>query len=186
MTGVAAADLEKSISTSKVVVGLLRDEQLGVDTPCEEWSVADLLGHLVDMLAMYGTAFGSVQPEPGQSDAPGVTGFAERFTAASTRLLEAVNTVDPDSSVSVPFGTVPVGVATRLATVEVLVHGWDLAKATGQPYGCDHAVAERALGFSASALGDVPPDRSPFAAPVPVEDDAPAVDRLAALLGRHP
>lgn len=186
MTHVTEADLRESMRTTGAVVGLLHDEQLGLGTPCEAWSVAELLDHLVGGLVRYGTAFGSVQPEPARDDPFGVTETVEWYDAASKRLLEAVRTAGPDRLVTVPFGTVPAGVATGLATVEVLVHGWDLAKATGQPYGSDPAVAERALEFTASALGAVPADRTPFASPVPVEDSAPAIDRLAALLGRQP
>lgn len=186
MTSSAEADLRESISTTEVVIRLLHDEQLGLGTPCEAWSVADLLDHLIGMLVRYGTAFGSAQPEPERGDSPSAIESVDRYTAASARLVDAVRTAGPDRSVTVPFGTVPGAVASRLATVEVLVHGWDLAKAAGQSYGCDPGIAERALTFSASALGDVPADRSPFASPVPVEDDMPAIDRLAGLLGRHP
>jgi uncharacterized protein (TIGR03086 family) len=186
MTQVTGADLEQAMRTTGTVVGQLGDDQLGLSTPCEAWSVTDLLDHLIGMLVRYGTAFEAAVPEPTRGDDSGLEETVEWYAAASSRLLEAVRTADPDRLVTVPFGTVPPGVATGLATVELLVHGWDLAMATGQPYQPDPAVAERALGFSASALAGVPPDRSPFASPVPIDDSAPGIDRLAALLGRRP
>ena len=71
---------------------------------------------------------------------------------------------------------------------ELVVHGWDLAVATGQPYDADAASIEVALGF-------VGPFSEPEAAQqregvfgpvVPVPDGAPALDRLIGLAGRDP
>jgi len=69
--------------------------------------------------------------------------------------------------------------------VEVLVHGWDLARATGQPTAFPDDVAERALARSRRRLTARPQGTgAPFAAEVQVPHDAPAVDRLAGFLGR--
>ena len=81
--------------------------------------------------------------------------------------------------------TVPAAVALHLRLTELLVHGWDLAIATGQPtVGLPEDVAEQELAFSRHQLTQLPPGRMPFAPPQPVDQDAPAIDRLAALLGR--
>jgi len=69
--------------------------------------------------------------------------------------------------------------------VENLVHGWDLARATGQPGWIPDDVAGRALAWSREQLTSRPEGPgAPFAAEVPVPPDAPAVDRLAGFLGR--
>jgi uncharacterized protein (TIGR03086 family) len=88
-------------------------------------------------------------------------------------------------TVEVPFGTVPGAVAVHLRLTEVLVHGWDLAQATGQALAFPENLAEQELAFSRDALGALPPGRSPFAPPTPAPDTAPAIDRLAACLGRR-
>jgi uncharacterized protein (TIGR03086 family) len=86
---------------------------------------------------------------------------------------------------TVPFGPVPGIVALHLRVTEVLVHGWDLARAIQQPASFPSELAEHELTFSRDKLGEIPPSRSPFAPPQPVADDAPAIDRLAACLGRN-
>jgi uncharacterized protein (TIGR03086 family) len=69
--------------------------------------------------------------------------------------------------------------------VENLVHGWDLARASGQPTDFPHDVAERALTRSRRRLTTRPEGPgAPFAAEMPVPADAPAADRLAGWLGR--
>jgi uncharacterized protein (TIGR03086 family) len=86
--------------------------------------------------------------------------------------------------VTVPFGTVPGVVALHLRLTEILVHGWDLAHATGQTATFPDDLVEQELDFTRGKLADVPSNRSPFAPPQEVADDAPALDRLAACLGR--
>ena len=84
---------------------------------------------------------------------------------------------------TVPFGTVPGVVALHLRITEALVHGWDLARATGQVLARDDDLVEQELAFSAAAL-DSPAARR--ASPRPAgPGGAPALDRLAALLGRE-
>jgi uncharacterized protein (TIGR03086 family) len=89
-------------------------------------------------------------------------------------------------TVTLPAGTVPGAVAAHLRTTEALVHGWDLARATGLPYDVPEDLAEGELAFSGPLIGRIPPERRPFAPSKPVPEDAPAIDRLAALLGRDP
>jgi uncharacterized protein (TIGR03086 family) len=74
----------------------------------------------------------------------------------------------------------------HLRVVETLVHGWDLARATGRQLAVPEELAVAELTFSRGLLGRLPAGRTPFAPAQPVADDAPALDRLAALLGRTP
>jgi len=71
---------------------------------------------------------------------------------------------------TVPFGTVPGMVALHLRITEVLVHGWDLARAIGELATFPDDLAEQELTFGRGRLADVPPDRSPFAPPQPLAE----------------
>jgi uncharacterized protein (TIGR03086 family) len=86
--------------------------------------------------------------------------------------------------VTIPAGTLPGVVACELRVVEALVHGWDLARATGLPLDFPADLVEESIAFSRVQLGRLPADRTPFGPSQPVADDAPPLDRLAALLGR--
>jgi uncharacterized protein (TIGR03086 family) len=70
-------------------------------------------------------------------------------------------------------------------TAELAVHTWDLARAIGHSPHLDPEVAERGLAFMSSALTPEVRGES-FGPPVPVADDAPVYDRLAAFAGRTP
>ncbi|HEX2074376.1 MAG TPA: TIGR03086 family metal-binding protein, partial [Geodermatophilus sp.] len=81
----------------------------------------------------------------------------------------------------------PAGAIGLVALNEVLVHGWDLAVATGQGYRADPASAEACLQFAAGVAADAPEGREGlFGPPVPVPDDAPVLHRLLGLTGRDP
>jgi uncharacterized protein (TIGR03086 family) len=88
--------------------------------------------------------------------------------------------------VEVPFGQVSGVVALHLRITEMLVHGWDIADATGQNAAFDEAVAGQELEFCRGAVGAIAPERRPFGPAQEAPADATAIERLAALLGRTP
>ena len=108
------------------------------------------------------------------------------FDIAGQLLLQAFSAPEAMSRmITVPFGTIPGAVALHLRIVEMLVHGWDLAAATGAQVDFPDDLAEQEIVFSEQNLSRVPPGRRRFADPQAAADGAPAVDRLAALLGRE-
>jgi uncharacterized protein (TIGR03086 family) len=80
----------------------------------------------------------------------------------------------------------PAPAMAAVALDELVVHGWDLAVATGQPYPVSDADAVVCISF-AGAVGESPSERAGLYGPrVPVPADAPAFDRLLGLTGRDP
>ncbi|WP_147915257.1 TIGR03086 family metal-binding protein [Ruania zhangjianzhongii] len=188
-------------ATEEIVTGIDAD-QWSADTVCTGWNVGELLDHLVAGNHQFIAALGGEQAVDTSSDealeaaSAGQTAAAGdldddpvaayRLSAAGLQRAIAVPGV-LDQLVTVPFGTVPGAVALHLRLTEILVHGWDLAQATGQPttdFPADIAVVE--LAFSKDALKEIPTGESPFDSPQPVAASAPAIDQLAALLGRRP
>jgi uncharacterized protein (TIGR03086 family) len=74
-----------------------------------------------------------------------------------------------------------------VAINEVVVHGWDIAAATGHDYACQNGLVEAAFDFVRSAVAQNP-EGTPglFGPPVDVPDSAPLLDRLIGLTGRDP
>ncbi len=108
------------------------------------------------------------------------------FDIAGQLLLQAFSTPDAMTRmITVPFGTIPGAVALNLRIIEMLVHGRDIAVATGAAVQFPEDLAEQEIVFSQQNLSRVPPGRRRFADPQSVPDGAPAIDRLAALLGRE-
>ncbi|HWG74657.1 MAG TPA: TIGR03086 family metal-binding protein [Acidimicrobiales bacterium] len=171
----------------RLIVGI-RPDQWAAATPCPAWTVRDLVAHLVAGNRLFIGALGGEAPDPsgaGAPDASAPAALVEGYRATVGPLLKAFAAPGVlQRMVSVPFGTVPGIVALHLRITETLVHGWDLARATGQDARFPDDLVEQELAFTKPKLDAIPPDRSPFAPAKPIANDAPALDRLAAMLGR--
>ncbi|SDE49661.1 TIGR03086 family metal-binding protein [Rhodococcus tukisamuensis] len=177
-------DLIGAVAITDTIVAGVREGQWSGETPCQSWSTGDVARHLVESLTRYADAFGAA---PDETAGGANAGQLEAYRRAAARLVAGVSAPGAaDKTVTVPFGTVPAAVALGLGAVEVLVHGWDIATASGQDVEWDDGIAERAWHFSVAAVGSIPDGRSPFAPPQPVAPTAPPIDRLVALLGRTP
>lgn len=190
MTSTGVDRLAAALEVTVPLVAAVREEQWSAATPCSEWSVHDLVNHVVAGNLMFATALrGGQLPPPGsagpwagdQLGAQPVAAFRDSADAVVTAFAQPGVMERP---VTVPFGTVPGVVALHLRLTEILVHGWDLARATGQTVTFPEDLVEQELDFTRGKLADVPSNRSPFAPSQAVADDAPALDRLAACLGR--
>jgi len=79
----------------------------------------------------------------------------------------------------------PAEVGGLVALTEVVIHGWDVASATGQTYDVDAETADAVLPHVSESAAEGPIEGL-FGAAVPVADDAPVLDRIVALSGRAP
>jgi uncharacterized protein (TIGR03086 family) len=181
VTTVDTGPLEAGLEVTGSILDGIAADQWDLPSPCTEWSVRQVAEHLTGGNDLFTRALGGVVP-PSPS---GAEGIARAYHESAERLLSAFRQPGVmEKAVQVPFGTVPGAVALGLRLTEVLVHGWDLARATGQTPRFPEGAAEQALSFTQPMLQRIPPDRKPFAPPQPVDEDAPAIDRLAARLGR--
>jgi uncharacterized protein (TIGR03086 family) len=150
-------------------------------TPCEDWSVRDLVRHAVDTQGMFlgfvGREAGAI---PSVDDDP-----VAAWTAA--RASVQVDLDDPEHATTEFtgfFGTSTFEAAVdRFLNSDLVIHRWDLARATGQDETIDPGDAERVLE-GARAFGDA--FRSPGACgpEIPVPDDADAQTRVLGFYGR--
>ncbi|GGP59269.1 TIGR03086 family metal-binding protein [Streptomyces melanogenes] len=179
---------------ARAVAGLLagvRDEQLGAPTPCPKYSVRELLGHLAGLTAAF-TSAAAKKSGPETATDPGSvtpvlpedwrTGLPGRLDA----LAEAWRAPEAWAGDTQAGGiTFPAAIAGVVALDELVVHGWDLARATKQPYDPGAASLEVVHGFLDASRDDAL--RAPAFGPVvEVPQDAPLLDRVVGLSGRDP
>lgn len=159
-------------------------------TPCSEFSVADLMGHLVGVfrrIDLIGQRQGASGILPNVADVPLVDTGGELAV-----LVERIAESWSDDSLlgdilTLPFGQVPGAVAAGMYTSELLTHSWDLAVATGQEVDWPVPLVEGALlGMRMGLPAEPRGDEIPFGEVVPVADDAPAIEGLVAWVGRDP
>lgn len=180
-------ELARVLDATGRLVAAVRDEQWTGSTPCTDWNVRELVGHMVGGNVIFARLIGgdaSSSEEARPADPLGDDPLAAYRAAADEMLAAFGRPGSLERMVALPFGLVPGAVGVRLRLVEMLAHGWDLARATGQDADYPDDLVRPALEFTLRTLGDIPPERKPFAPPQPVPDDAPAIDRLAAVLGR--
>lgn len=180
-------------ATATVVAGI-SDEQLAGATPCPAYSVADLLDHVAGLCLAF-TA--SATKERIEDAAPSADGsnlpsdWRSVIPARLTALSDAWHTTPGAYDGMTQAGPIdlPAPVAAQVALNEVVVHGWDLAVATGRPYDADPAAVavctEFVTSFEPPADGPAD-DGGLFGPPVTPAPDASALDRLVAAAGRHP
>ena len=183
--------LARALDLTGDLVAGVHPQQWTNGTPCTDWTVQELVNHLVGGHRLFAGLLGGA-PSPSlaeQQRMQDVDQLGEdpvtAYRGAADALLAAF---DPpgvlERTVTLPIGPLPGLAALQLRITETLVHGWDLAQATDQPTRVPDELAEPALAFTRQALPGLPPGRRPFAPPQPVDASAPAIDRLVALLGR--
>jgi uncharacterized protein (TIGR03086 family) len=182
--------LDSVHATMQPLVAAVGSDQWSAPTPCAEWDVRALLTHVVGGNRLFAAALRGVPLEQARQALAGDPLGADPAAAYADSAAEVGAAFRADraleQSVTIPFGTVPATVALHLRIAEVLVHGWDLARATGRTVAFPDDVVEQEIAFSQEFLPRVPPNREPFGRSRPVADDAPPLDRLVALLGRDP
>ncbi|MBI5338497.1 MAG: TIGR03086 family protein [Mycolicibacterium rufum] len=166
------------------------DEHLPGRTPCADMSVAALVSHLGGLAAAFTAAadkqYGELTDNPPEVSEDLETdwraAYPDRLQAMAAAWREPSAWEGMSRAGGVDF---PADVGGLIALTEVVVHGWDLARATGQPYSVDDTVLEAVLPH-VTTFAEGPPVEGLFDAPVPVADEAPLLDRVVALTGRDP
>lgn len=167
------------------------DTRLTAPTPCPGVTVGALLAHVEGLAVAFRDAArkelgATTDTAPSVESGVLADGWRSRLPSALDEMVAAWRSPDAWQGMT-RAGSVdlPGEVAGRVALNELVLHGWDLARSTGQPYGAEEAHLRNTLALLAD-LGDDPPATSPFGPPVPVADDAPLVDRAVARSGRSP
>ena len=170
------------------LIAAVRPDQFGSPTPCPDFDVRTLIGHLVATTERARVIGAGGSPSDVPLVVPNIPDDAagEAFAASAARVWEVW---DDDTrltaSVQVPWGTVPGAEALWGYLNEALVHGYDLAVATGQPAEADPAVAAPVLDRIAGILpGGFRGGPVPFAAVVEPAAGAGPTERLANWSGR--
>jgi uncharacterized protein (TIGR03086 family) len=165
------------------VLANVSPNQLDAPTPCSEWTINDLIDHVLGGNEHVGIWSGGNEEPPARPDD---VVAAHRATAAAAQEVFA----RPDgmsTKFKLPFGEIPGQVFIGMRTSDVLTHAWDLAAATGQSTDLDPELAAEQLA-AVRARGFVSPEfrgsGKPFGDEQPCSSERPPADQLAAFLGR--
>lgn len=183
-------DLAPACARTGDVLRNVTDEQLDGATPCERMSLRDLVVHVGGLALAFTAAarkeFGELTDTPPVEGAPLDEDWRTAYPARLAELAAAWRDPAAWEGMSRAGGVdFPGEVGGMIALTEVVIHGWDIAVATGQEYDVDPATLDAVLPHVAAIAAEGPTEGL-FGPAVPVADDAPALDRVIALSGRDP
>ncbi|PWI19166.1 TIGR03086 family protein [Streptomyces sp. Act143] len=168
------------------------DEQLAAGTPCPAYAVHHLLGHVLGLSAAFRDAarkdLGATTDTPPTAAIPDIgPGWREALPKVLAELADAWRDPAAWTGMTRAGGVdLPGEVGGAVAADELVIHGWDLAVATGQRYEPDPAALQATYAFLLAAAQDPSRGGGIFGPVVPVADDAPLLDRTLGLSGRDP
>ncbi|MFF4324181.1 TIGR03086 family metal-binding protein [Streptomyces sp. NPDC001568] len=192
MTGTKTLDLGPQARIVARLAAGVPDARLGDPTPCPAYALGDLLGHLAGLCVAFRDAarkdFGpTTDTDPG-SGVPSLSAdWREELPRVLDELAEAWRDPAAWSGMTRAGGVdLPGDIAAAVAADELVVHGWDLARATGQEYEPDQAALRASHAFLLAAAEEDDRGGGIFGPVVPVPDEAPLLDRAVGLSGRDP
>ena len=174
---------------TRVVTGAAETAALGQQTPCPDWDLRALLNHTI-----LWTAYSAERRAHGESvaedlmskDFTAEPGYAEAYQAQISRAVRAWS--DPEAWAgdrNVMGSAMPAADIAAMLIMEMVLHGWDIARATGQEYHADEALAQ-AVDETVQAQAELLRKYQGFADAVEAGPVATTFDRALALSGRDP
>jgi uncharacterized protein (TIGR03086 family) len=181
--------LADSLDRTGALIAGAPPDTMDAPTPCTSWDVERLIAHIVqDLRHFTATASGE---ERDSSRAENGDAGARAYDKAARELVEAWRQGGVEGrTLHVRMGDFPATWAVSQQTADVIVHGWDVAKATGQRASFDPDVTLATLEWAKQNLkpefrGGEESGKA-FGEVVQVSDEQPPIDRLVGWFGRDP
>jgi uncharacterized protein (TIGR03086 family) len=189
-----APDLTPAAERLADLVLKVPDSQLSEPTPCPEYTLGDLLDHVGGFARAFTAAATKASGDEVEAPRPGDAarledGWRTRIARDLRGLAEAWRDPQAWTGMTKVGGVeVPGEVAGVIGLDELVVHGWDVARASRMPFDCDAASLKGIMSFVAldSPMGQMARENGIFGPPVEVPDASPLLDRVIALTGRQP
>lgn len=174
-----------AIESTRLRVAALTETDLDRPSTCSGWDVRGVLSHLVGGNIRFAQALrGEPAHWPSRDAEPITEALAQFDTTTATMAAAVAGITDPKRPTLLPAGEPPAAFAVGVHGADMLVHGWDLAIATGQDTGLDPELCLLAIGV----IEQYPPSfwgtGRFFAERLDADDQAGPQDRLLALTGR--
>jgi uncharacterized protein (TIGR03086 family) len=177
---------EHAAEAARIAKGITAD-QLSAPTPCAEFDTRALVNHWVCWTS-YGLEHRALRKQlPDELTGRDFTAdpdWAEAYAAQLDQALAAWT--DPaawEGEIDLGGMAMPADAVIGMYVAELALHGWDLARATGQEYRCSEAAAELLLAV-VRENAEMFRQYQGFAEATQVVDGAPAFERAVALSGR--
>ena len=186
-------DIRPACAQMAGLVALVPDDALDAPTPCAGMTVGELVGHVIGFAEVFTLSarkdlgpMTATPPQPGDADL--VAGWQQRAAEHLSALGDAWQEEDAWQGMTQAGGVdLPGAAAGRVVLDELIVHGWDLARATGQPFQPDEGHVQEVEGMVGELRGDHTGEIPGLFGPVVATPaDATPLERVLGLTGRDP
>ncbi|MGW2562857.1 TIGR03086 family metal-binding protein [Streptomyces sp. NPDC001514] len=177
--------LEATTARAVPVVRGVTAERLGAPTPCADYDVRALINHLLHVIVNFQAL--AAKKESDFSTTPdriAAGAWQDFFEEETTALVEAWAEPGAEEGTSGSLG-LPARTVGNMVLLDMTVHVWDLARATGQSYEPDPGVVAE-LGPAVEEMAPMAQEYGAFGKPVSVPEGASPFERLLATTGRDP
>ena len=172
---------EATLNVLQQVLHTIAADDMSRQTPCTEFDVRQLTGHLRNSIVVIGGAVDAELPPHDETES------AERQIIAAARpALDAWHRHGVNGMVMVGPNEAPAAVMAGVLSIEFLVHAWDYAMATDRDVNATDSLAEYVLDRAREIITPEGRPNVGFHPPVDVPADASALDQLIAFTGRDP
>jgi uncharacterized protein (TIGR03086 family) len=169
---------DATLAVCQNVLRAIGEDDLNRNTPCSEFTVGQLADHLIGSLVGLGSMAGAIVT-------PAETGAVEsRVAFAAQQTLEAWQQHGLEGTVKRGEQDMPAGLAANILSLELLIHAWDFAVATGQQVTVSDEVSHYVLELARQIISPQARQGGSFADAVDLGPDADILNRLIAFTGR--
>jgi uncharacterized protein (TIGR03086 family) len=180
----ATALLAGAIGYALGTCAVIAPGEMSLPTPCAEWDLRTLVGHLSDSMADLEATIRTGRLDPGTEHPPAPDDLTEVLRDQAAELLcTCYEGCGPGRFVLVGGLPLSAGIVACTGAVEIAVHGWDVSVARGHARPIPPGLATRMLSLSPLLVAV---REGLFAEPVEVSPEASPCDRLVGYLGRVP
>ena len=131
--GSPISQLDRALGAVGELVGNIRPEQWSAATPCADWTVRQIVNHLIGMNLVFAAILAG-EPPPSRVDDTSDDELGRAYGESAAALVAAFEQPGVlDRSFDGPLGAVSGMDRLQIRLYDLLAHGWDLARATGQP-----------------------------------------------------
>ena len=173
---------EKATAHAADLLDGVRADQLQLPTPCDDWSVQELIDHMNGSMAYLLAAL--------EGEAPAATEGATASDYRQARATVLAGLAGPgaeEGTCTSPLGFEwSIGEATAGTFMDNLIHSWDLARATEQDPTLDPMLVDECIEMFLPGMPEQGRAAGLVGPAVPVSQDAPAQAQLLAAMGRQP
>lgn len=178
--------LASMLTKTAGLLAAITPDDLARPTPCADYAVAALAEHMAVWVQVFDAAVNDTSVSFDPTTERISEGWTELFERSAEAIVAGLRAKGVDRAMTMTASPLPGEFVLHMLLMEYIGHGWDLSRALGRAHPYRDEEAEVALASGHAIIQPQYRGGDMFGAEFPVAEDAPAMDRFVAFLGRDP